>query len=80
MHLVERRMDKLGNNTSSEEQIGEQISKISFATHMIVLKGSTIEGRKYVCDYHYNELVDAETPIDIHSTVLPDVKILCDYC
>lgn len=52
---------------------------ISKATKMVVL--TTIDKRKYVCDYHYNALLDGGVSMSSHSTVLEECGYIpCDEC
>jgi hypothetical protein len=53
--------------------------KISKATKMVIL--TSIDKRKYLCDYHYNVLVDSGVAMLSHSSILEEFgNVLCDEC
>jgi hypothetical protein len=56
-------------------------SRASSATKMVFLTNNVCPANAmYVCDYHYNQLVD-EGKVKVHSSLLEDAPpVLCDMC
>lgn len=73
-------MDNSAVNYSDE--INNQ-GKISKATKMVILGDKfLLEKVKYLCDYHYEELVESGATLFSHSALLSEFNenTECDYC